>query len=217
VVKTSKKPAPANAPLLRMAVDYGPLVVFFVVNYLAPGPVVAKAVAATIAFMIAEVAALLFSQLKLGSISPMLWITGALVLVFGGLTIYFHDQQFIQMKPTFVYALFGGILLFGWLTGRPLLQQLLETAYPGLDAEGWRKLTRNWAIFFILMAIGNEAVWRGTAMLWGKDAGWNAWLWYKMPGCVIITLLFAMANVPMLMKHGLTLGDDKAPIVPPEG
>ena len=70
--------------------------------------------------------------------------------MFGGLTIYFHDQRFIQMKPTFVYAMFAAILAFGLLTGRPLLQPLLGTAYPGLTAEGWRKLTRNWAIFFVV-------------------------------------------------------------------
>ena len=86
----------------------------------------------------------------------MLWISGALVVVFGGLTVYFHDPSFIKMKPTFVYLLFSGTLAFGLLTGRPLLEQLLGTAYPGLSAEGWRKVTRNWAIFFVFMALLNE-------------------------------------------------------------
>jgi intracellular septation protein len=210
-------PTPKNAPLTRVIVDYAPLLIFFAVNFLTPGPTLIKVIAATIAFMIAICAALLFSQIKLGSISPMLWITAVLVLVFGGLTVYFQNQQFIQMKPTFVYALLGGILLFGLITGRPLLQLLLSAAYPGLDAEGWRKVTRNWAIFFLLMAVANEAVWRGTLALWGKDAGWNAWLWYKFPGCAILSLVFAAANIPMLMKHGLSLEDDKVPAVPPEG
>ncbi|MDO7842808.1 inner membrane-spanning protein YciB [Sphingomonas immobilis] len=210
-------PAQKSAPLTRVIVDYAPLLVFFAVNFLTPGPTLVKVITATIAFMIAEIAALLFSLIRLGSISPMLWITGVLVLVFGGLTIYFHDQQFIQMKPTFVYALLGGILLFGLITRRPLLQMLLSAAYPGLDAEGWRKVTRNWAVFFLLMAVANEAVWRGTLALWGKDAGWNAWLWYKFPGCAILSVIFALANIPMLMKHGLNLGDEQAPEVPPEG
>jgi len=201
----------------KLLIDLGPLLVFFLVNFLAPVPPVLKIFVATGAFMAAMVVAMIFSALRYGRISPLLWFSGLMVVILGGLTIWLHNESFIKMKPTLYYTLVSGLLWFGLATDRPLLQRVLGSTYPGLDNDGWRKLTRNWAIFFILMAIGNEAVWRGTAMLWGKDAGWNAWLWYKMPGCVIITLLFAMANVPMLMKHGLTLGDDKAPIVPPEG
>ena len=214
--ETDNKPQPAS-PGLRMVLDYGPLIVFFAVNFLTPGLPIVRVLAATAAFMVAMVIAMLVSWIKTRHISPMLWMTGALVIVFGGLTLYFHDQRFIQMKPTFVYALFAGVLTFGLATGRPLLQQLLGTAYPGLDADGWRKLTRNWAIFFALMAILNEAVWRTTAAVMAKDAAWNAWVFFKFPGCVIITFLFALANIPMLLKHGLTLEKDAVPEVPPEG
>ena len=208
---------PPASPGLRMALDYGPLVVFFAVNFLTPGLPIVRVLAATAAFMLAMVVAMVASWVKTRHISPMLWLTGALVIVFGGLTLYFHDQRFIQMKPTFVYALFAGVLLFGFVTGRPLLQQLLGTAYPGLDPDGWRKLTRNWAIFFAVMAILNEAVWRTTAAMMPKDAAWNAWVLFKFPGCVIITFVFAIANVPMLLKHGLTLDKDAVETVPPEG
>ena len=93
----------------------------------------------------------------------MLWISGGLVLVFGGLTLYFHDQRFIQMKPTLVYLMFAAVLAFGLATGRPLLQALLGAAYPGLTEAGWRKLTRNWALFFAAMAVANEVVWRSAS------------------------------------------------------
>lgn len=200
-----------------MALDYGPLLVFFAVNFLMPGVPIVRVLTATAAFMVAMVVAVLISWFKTRHVSPMLWLTAVLVIVFGGLTLYFHDQKFIQMKPTFVYVLFAGVLFFGLVTGRPLLQQLLGTAYPGLNAVGWRKLTRNWAVFFALMAVLNEAVWRGTALYMTKDAAWNAWVLFKFPGCVIITLVFAIANVPMLLKHGLALESDAITQAPPEG
>lgn len=189
----SKPPA---SPALRMAIDYGPMIVFFAVNFLTPGLPIVRVLAATVAFMVAMVAALAISWIRTRHISPMLWLTGVLVIVFGGLTLYFHDQKFIQMKPTFVYALFAGVLAFGLATRRPLLQQLLETAYPGLNAEGWRKLTRNFAIFFALMACLNEAVWRNTT--------WDFWVGFKLWGAIPLTILFSLANLPMLLRHGLT-------------
>ena len=170
--------------------------------------VIAKVIVATAAFVIATAIAMIVSQAKLGRVSPMLWISGALVVVFGGLTIYFHDPRFIQMKPTFVYAIFAGVLGVGMLTGRPLLQGLLGSAYPGLTAGGWQKLTRNWAIFFVVMACLNEAVWRSTS--------WNFWVGFKLWGAIPLTLLFAMANIPMLMRHGLQTGDETIADVPPE-
>lgn len=217
-----------SSPGVRMAVEYGPLLVFFAVNFLFPAPlamrlvasgtaflsdldragalVIAKVIVATTAFVIATIAAMLVSKAKLGAVSPMLWISGGFVVVFGGLTVWFHDPKFIQMKPTFVYAMFAAVLAFGLLTDRPLLQGLLGTAYPGLTAEGWRKLTRNWALFFTGMAALNETVWRTTS--------WDFWVGFKLWGAIPLTLLFAFANVPMLLRHGLTMGD--APDVPVE-
>ena len=218
----------ASSPGLRMGVEYGPLLVFFAVNFLFPATlamklvasgtgflsdldragalVIAKVIVATTAFVIATVVAMIVSKTRLGHISPMLWISGGFVVVFGGLTVYFHDPKFIQMKPTFVYAMFAAVLGFGLLTGRPLLQGLLGTAYPGLNAAGWRKLTRNWALFFLGMAALNEAVWRST--------NWDFWVGFKLWGAIPLTLLFAFANIPMLLRHGLSTGD--APDVPVE-
>jgi intracellular septation protein len=218
-------------PGIRVAVDYGPLLAFFLVNFLAPADpmvrlvrrfsdvlagmdtagalVIARVICATTAFVIATVIAIIVSRVKLGRVSPMLWISGVLVVVFGGLTIYFHDPRFIQMKPTIVYATFAAVLFFGFFTGRPLLEGLLGTAYPGLSATGWRKLTRNWAIFFVGMALLNEVVWR--------NAGWDFWVGFKLWGAIPLTLGFAMANIPMLMRHGLQAGDGAvAKELPPE-
>jgi intracellular septation protein len=190
-----------------MVVDFGPLAVFFIVNATTGGPKLFKVMAATTAFMIATVAAMIFSRIKAGRISPMLWITGALVVFFGGLTLWFRDDTFIKMKPTIVYAMFAVILGYGLATGKPLLKALLETAYPGLNDIGWRKLTVNWVGFFAFMALLNEAVWRTQS--------WDFWVGFKLWGAVPLTLLFAIANIPMLMKHGLNDGKD-APL-PPEG
>lgn len=201
---TDTRPNPSTG--LRMAIDYGPLAIFFAVNFLTPGPALARVLAATGAFMAATIVAMIVSRVKTGRVSAMLWMSGALVLVFGGLTLYFHDETFLKMKPTIVYAMFAAILAFGLATGRPLLQGLLGAAYPGLQARGWRKLTRNWALFFVFMAVLNEIVWRSTT--------WDVWVSFKLWGAVPMTLIFAMANVPMLMRHGLTLSDE-APPVPP--
>ncbi|WP_374944036.1 inner membrane-spanning protein YciB [Sphingomonas sp.] len=216
-----------------MAIDYGPLLVFFAVNLLAPGVpmmrlvasttgflpaidqagaiVIARVIVATTAFMIATVIAIAVSKVKTGSVSPMLLISGALVVVFGGLTIYFQNPNFIKMKPTIVYLSLAAVLGFGLATGRPLLQGLLGSAYPGLTATGWRKVTRNWAIFFVAMAALNEAVWRTTAPLPTDDLSF--WAGFKLWGAIPLTLLFAFANVPMLMRHGLESGDVPEPPV----
>ena len=196
-----------GSPGLRMAVDYGPLVIFFAVNFLAPLDPIGRVIAATVAFIAATVVAMIVSRVKTGTISPMLWMSGALVIVFGGLTIYFHDRSFIQMKPTIVYAMFAAMLTFGLATGRPLLQSLLATAYPGLSALGWRKLTRNWAVFFVMMAVLNEVV--------RHAASWDFWVGFKLWGAIPLTLLFAVANIPMLLRHGLTTDD--AIDTPPAG
>ena len=210
---TTPAPRPPVNPLLRLGIDVAPLAIFFAVNFLAPGLALERLLAATVAFMIAMAVALVVSRWKTGHISPMLWITAALVLIFGSLTLYFQDGTFIKMKPTFVYGTFATILCVGLVTGRPLLQQLLDTAYPGVDAIGWRKLTRNWAIFFVAMALLNEFVWRTTAPNPTDDT--TFWAGFKLWGAIPLTLLFAFANIPMLMKHGLNVGEE--PPISPEG
>lgn len=195
-----------SSPGLRMAVDYGPLLIFFAINFLTPGPAITRIVAATAGFMVAMVLALGVSWWKTRHIPPMLLISGLLVIVFGGLTVWFQDERFIKMKPTFVYTIFAATLAFGLATKRPLLQMLLESAYPGLTAEGWTKLTRNWVVFFIFMAALNEAVWRYTST--------DFWVGFKLWGAIPLTLVFAIANVPMLMRNGLQTPEVEKTIPP---
>lgn len=197
------------SPGLRMLIDFGPLVIFFATNWLAPGAQIAKILAATAAFMVAMGLAMALSWWKTRHISPMLWISGMLVLVFGGLTLYFHDQTFIQIKPTIVYSMFAVILAYGLVTGKPLLQALLESAYPGLSAKGWRLLTINWTGFFVVMAVLNEVV--------RHLVDWDQWLTFKTWAVIPMTLVFAMLNIPMLLKHGLQLEKPADAPIPPEG
>lgn len=202
----SKPPSTA----LRLAIDAGPLAVFFAVNQFAGGPQIARAMTATVAFMVAISAAMIVSRVKLGRISPMLWFSGALVLVFGALTLYFHDTTFIKVKPTIVYVMLASILAFGVATDRPMLKLMLESAYPGLTAAGWRKLTISWTAFFAVMAIANEVAWRTLAP--GDDL--TRWAAFKLWVVVPATFLFALANIPMLLRNGLMVEE---PPVPPEG
>jgi intracellular septation protein len=189
----------------RLLIDIGPLLVFFLVNFLAPVPGVAKIFVATGAFMIAMVAAMLFSAIRYHRISPLLWFSGVMVVILGGLTIWLHDESFIKMKPTIYYTLVAALLAFGLATDRPLLQRVLGSAYPGLDERGWTKLTRNWAVFFACMAVLNEAVWRNSTT--------QFWIGFKIWGALPLTFLFAAANIPMLLKHGL-MREDAAPVEP---
>jgi intracellular septation protein len=189
----------------KLLIDLGPLLVFFLVNFLAPVPAVMKIFVATGAFMIAIVAAMLFSALRYRKISPLLWFSGIMVIVLGGLTIWLHQAWIIKMKPTFYYTLVAGILGFGLATRRPLLQQVLGNTYPGLDEEGWRKFTRNWVFFFAFLAVLNEVVWRNTST--------DFWLAFKLWFVAPATFLFAAANIPMLLHHGL-MREDAKPVEP---
>ena len=176
---------------LSLALDFGPLLAFFLA-YKLSGVIVGTGV-----FMAAISIAVLVSKVKLGRVSPMLWLSAVLVVFFGGLTIWFHDQRFIQIKPTIIYVFFATMLLGGLARGKPLLKYLLQAAYDGLSEEGWRKLSRNWAFFFIAMAGANEAM--------RQTLSFDTWLSVKVWGVTIVSFLFAAANIPMLMKHGLVL------------
>jgi intracellular septation protein len=189
----------------KLLIDLGPLLVFFLVNFLAPVPQALKIFVATGAFMVAMVVAMIFSALKYQRISPLLWFSGVAVLILGGLTIWLHKEWIIKMKPTLYYGVVSGLLAFGLWTDRPLLQRVLGSTYPGLDETGWRKLTRNWALFFAFMAVLNESVWRNSST--------NFWIGFKLWGAIPLTFLFAAANIPMLLRHGL-MKEDAAPAEP---
>lgn len=186
------------------ALDFGPLLAFFVA-YKFLG-----IFAGTAIFMLAIAAAVLVSRIKLGRVSPMLWLSAILVVGFGGLTLWFHDPKFIQLKPTIIYTLLAALLFGGLLTGRPLLKFVLEHGYKDLDETGWMKLSRNWAWFFVAMAVANE--------LMRASFSFDQWLAVKVWGVTIATLVFAMANIPMLMKHGMALEKvEEQPPIPPQG
>ena len=188
----------------RLAIDLGPLIVFFAVNAWK------GVIAGTVAFMLAITAAIILSLVRYRHISPMLWFSGVMVLVFGGLTVWLNNETFIKIKPTIYYATVAALLAFGLATGRNLMKAVLGTAYPGLSERGWTLLSRNWALFFVVLAIANEIVWRHTST--------DFWISFKLWGALPATFLFAAANMPMLMRHGLQLEaakDESAAATPP--
>ncbi|MBA4748394.1 MAG: septation protein IspZ [Sphingopyxis sp.] len=206
IVETSHA-APKKGGLLPFLIDFGPLLIFFAVFKLSQDgdgafAATAAAIRGTLAFMAAITVALIVSKWKLGKISPMLWMSAVLVIGFGALTIYFHDEKFIQIKPTIIYAGFAAILLGGWWRGRPMLKYLLEAAYDGLDEAGWMKLSRNWGLFFASLALANEAM---RALM-----DFDLWLTVKVWGITAITFIFALSQLPLMLRHGLALGDTGA-------
>lgn len=200
---------------LNILVDYGPLLVFLAVyKYTAPsegGSIgqIAAVIKGTVAFMVAAVAALIFSKWKFGRVSPMLILSTTLIVGFGALTIWLQDEKFIQIKPTAIYLFFGIVLIIGWLRGKALLQVLLEAAFEGLSQEGWLKLSRNWAIFFFALAALNEVL--------RASLSFESWLWSKFWVFMPLSFLFTFSQIPMLLKHGLALDEaaQDAEVPPP--
>jgi intracellular septation protein len=188
----------------RLAIDFGPLLIWLAVYFSTKDVLLSTGV-----FMAATTIAIGASWLAYRRISALLIFSGVMVLGFGGLTLWLKDPRYIQMKPTAYYLLVAVILGFGIVTGRPTIKLVLGHAYPGLSDIGWAKLTRNWALFFVAMAAANEAVWRNTSM--------EFWLGYKLWGAMPATLLFAFANIPMLMKHGLNAEKAEDAALPPQG
>ncbi|MET0375077.1 MAG: septation protein A [Rhizorhabdus sp.] len=191
-------------PAMRLAIDLGPLLIYLAAYWFTKNIVLSTGI-----FMVATLTAIVTSWITSRKVSAMLWFSGAMVLIFGGLTVWLHDATFIKMKPTVYYLMVASILGFGLRSGRPTLKLVLGQAYPGLTDTGWTKLTRNWALFFVAMALANEAVWRSTSM--------EFWLGYKLWGAMPATILFAIANVPMLMKHGLNAEKAEDAALPPQG
>jgi intracellular septation protein len=177
---------PKLNPLLKLALDIGPLVVFFVAN--------ARfgIFAATAIFMATIVAALAVSYAMTRHIAIMPVVTAVIVLVFGSLTLVLHDETFIKLKPTIIYALFAATLIGGYLLNKPLLAIVFDSMFH-LTPEGWRKLTLRWAAYFLVMAVVNEIVWRTQTT--------DFWVSFKLFGFTPLTFLFAMAQYPLLMRY----------------
>ena len=190
-------------PILKLALELGPLMVFFFANsrgewlagrFPALGELGGPLFVATALFMAATAIALTVSWILTRTLPIMPLVSGVVVFVFGALTLYLHSEIFIKMKPTIVNTLFGAVLLGGLAFGKSLLGYVFDSAFK-LDAEGWRKLTLRWGLFFIFLAVVNEVVWR----IFSTDT----WVAFKVWGIMPITILFTMSQMPLIMKHSL--------------
>lgn len=204
-----QKDAKKGGAGLNFLIDFLPLLIFFVTyKYYSPADDSESKIAETItaiiystgAFMAAITISLIVSKWKTGKVSPMLLLSAVLVLGFGALTIYFQNSTFIQVKPTIIYLFFAAILFGGLWRGKAMLKYLLEAAFEGLSDEGWLKLSRNWAWFFVFLAIANTVVWLAF--------DFDTWLTLKVWGFTVVSFLFTMSQIPMLMRHGLAVEDE---------
>ncbi len=184
--KNDSQPQDLRGQLLKLLVEVGPLVVFFVMNARA------GIFWGTGAFMVAIVISLIASRILFGRVPVMPLVTGVFVLVFGGLTLWLQDEQFIKIKPTLVNALFAGALFTGLLAGRSLLKIVFGEVFRLTD-EGWRKLTLRWAFFFTFLALLNEVVWRSFST--------DVWVSFKVFGIMPLTMIFAIAQMGLLKQH----------------
>jgi intracellular septation protein len=200
-----------KAPLIRLALELGPLIVFFAVNTLGEGwlessPLLSSwfsqpIIFATAVFMVAMAISLLLSWVLLKRIAVMPLVTGVVVLVFGTLTLVFQDATFIKMKPTIVNSLFGGVLLGGLLFGQSLLRYVFGDVYK-LKDKGWMVLTVRWGIFFFVLAVLNEVVWRGAdAFIADPKAANDLWVAFKVWGIMPLTIVFSMLQLPVLRDY----------------
>jgi intracellular septation protein len=182
-------------PLLKLVLELGPLVLFFLTNAYADRFGYAdhqRIYAATAVFIVATVAALTVNYALIRKLPIMPMVSGVVVLVFGGLTLALQNEMFIKLKPTIVNTMFGLILLGGLYFRKPLLQIVLDSMFE-LSEEGWRKLTLRWALFFFALAALNEIVWRTQST--------DFWVSFKVFGIMPLTILFALAQTPLLLRH----------------
>ena len=187
---------PQLNPALKLVLDLGPLLVFFVANSRF------GIFAATGAFMAAIVLALAVSYALTRHLPIMPLVTAVVVVVFGTLTLVLHDELFIKVKPTIIYVLFGGVLLVGLAFGKSLLGVVFDSVFH-LTEEGWRKLTLRWALFFLALAVLNEIVWRTQTT--------DVWVSFKVFGVVPLTFLFAALQYPLLTKFAAPEPTEPAP------
>ena len=194
--------------LIKLGLELGPLILFFFVNakgksWLEGNPSLSaifpgSIFLATGVFMVAMVISLVLSWLILKRIAIMPLVTGVVVLVFGGLTLWLQDDTFIKMKPTIVNILFGGVLLGGMVFGQSLLKYVFGDVYK-LHPRGWSILTFRWGVFFFALAILNEVVWRNFTT--------DQWVTFKVWGIMPITIAFSFMQLKVMNEFALTNED----------
>lgn len=194
---------PAVNPFVKLALELGPLVIFFFVNargerLMESYPALAQfgepIFLATAVFMVAITISLVLSRFILGKLPMMPLVSGVMVLFFGALTLWLNDDLFIKLKPTIVNMMFATVLLVGlWGFKTSLLKYVFDDAFK-LNAEGWRILTLRWGLFFVFLAVLNEAVWRTQTT--------DFWVAFKVWGVMPITFAFAMAQIGVMNKYG---------------
>ncbi len=173
------------SPGLKLGLELGPLVIFFLANSYA------GIYAATGIFMVTTLVALLIMWVLARRIAIMPLVSAVLVCVFGGLTLWLQDDHFIKLKPTLIYLALGGALLGGLMFRKPLMPYVFDGMMKLTD-EGWHKLTVRWGIFFLLMAVLNEVVWRSVST--------DTWVAFKTFGFLPLTVVFAMSQAPLMAR-----------------
>ena len=194
-------------PFLKMALELGPIVIFFVAYLRLKERIFTIAGNEYEGFIVVTAA---FIPLLIASTGALWWLTGklskmqiatlVLVTVFGGLSVWLNDDRFFKMKPTMIYLLFGGILGFGLLRGQSYLQSLMEEMMPLKDA-GWIILTRRAMMFFFGLAILNEIVWRSTST--------ETWVYFKTFGLTAALFGFFMTQGKLFQDYAI---EDQEPV-----
>jgi intracellular septation protein len=177
----------------KQILEFGPLLVFFIANWQA------GIFWATGIFMAVTAAVLVYTYLATGKVAKVPLASAVLVGVFGGLTLYLQDETFIKVKVTLVNAIFAALLLGGVAVGRHFIKDVMGEALK-LPEEAWRTLSLRWGVFFAVLALVNEAVWRSFTT--------DQWVTFKVFGLMGLTLVFALANAPFMARH---MADDSAP------
>ena len=185
-VTNDKSERPKIGPVLKFALDLGPLAVFFIANARA------DIFVATGAFMVAIMVSLTITYSIERRLPILPVVTAVMVLAFGSLTLILNDETFIKLKPTIANVLIATALFVGLAIGRPFLEVVLGTVFE-LNDEGWRKLTWRWAWFFLFLAVLNEIVWRNTSS--------DVWVNFKVFGIMPLTILFSLSQLPMLQRY----------------